>query len=153
MYIILLYMYMLHAHASELKYIYNSCPWIHEMTEFTAEEKYRAFESLRSRFGGSGGSGKTGLDQDYRAQQQIKSKRRAGTRPDPRSNAPPLVPLVEEGDAVSLQQLEGRGWSLQQTAVKGVGLLCWVFYRSLFVLKFRTLMTDLWWRECGNTAA
>ena len=61
------------------------------MTESEAAVKYREFESLKSRF-------VTEQRKDSRSQQQQlrpgsgNSKRRH----DPRANAPPLVPLVEE---------------------------------------------------------
>ena len=83
----------------------------------TAEEKYDAFENLRNRFGGSRATKAAGSrDVSRTAQlQQGKSKRRPGSgRPDPRANAPPLVPLVEEdstADGVSQAciQLKGEG--------------------------------------------
>jgi hypothetical protein len=62
------------------------------MAESVAEVKYREFESLKKRFGG---------DQREGCIQQPLHRREPGykRRPnDARANAPPLVPLVEEGD-------------------------------------------------------
>ena len=60
------------------------------MTESKAVESYRAFESLRNRFGGA----KESHAHQRRENKAAKPKRRF----DPRANAPPLVPLVEESD-------------------------------------------------------
>lgn len=69
--------------------------------QHTAEERYNAFENLRSRFGGeeAAATGAAGAGDQERTAQQMKGKRRA-SRGDPRSNAPPLVPLVEEENPV-----------------------------------------------------
>ena len=60
------------------------------MSESKAAEDYRNFESLRNRF-----SDTTGASSPSRSAEPRKSSKR---RFDPRVNAPPLVPLVEEGD-------------------------------------------------------
>ena len=65
------------------------------MTESTAAESYQAFESLRNRFGGA--KKPAGVDAHAHQGKAAKQKPR---RFDPRANAPPLVPLLEEGDQV-----------------------------------------------------
>lgn len=61
-----------------------------------AEQSYQAFESLRNRFGGiEKADVKANPVKQQTARREPGSKRR---RPDPRSNAPPLVSLVEEGE-------------------------------------------------------
>ena len=62
------------------------------MTESKAAESYEAFESLRNRFGGA--KKPDGVDTHPHQGKAVKQKRRF----DPRANAPPLVPLLEEGD-------------------------------------------------------
>lgn len=59
------------------------------MSESKAAEDYKQFESLRNRFSDTNGS-----SSPSRPEPRKSSKRRF----DPRANAPPLVPLVEEGD-------------------------------------------------------
>jgi len=59
--------------------------------ESEAAESYRAFESLRNRFGEAKSSRKFNV---------LPSRLTPKGRTDPRSNAPPLVPLVEEGDQI-----------------------------------------------------
>lgn len=90
-----------------------------EMDEYTAEEKYREFENLRNRFGSDGvvTAGAREQDRSRTAQHhQAKNKRRPGSgRPDPRSTAPPLVPLVEEESPVDVSCMHyawggGAGW-------------------------------------------
>ena len=78
------------------------------MSESKAAEDYKVFESLRNRFSDSNNN-----SSPSRPEPRKQSKRRF----DPRSNAPPLVPLIEEGDQlqdeiVSLCQYlrRGRGW-------------------------------------------
>lgn len=75
----------------------------------TAEENYKAFESLRDRFGGGAGSAQNPAVLQLR-RESSGSKRRSGSRTDPRSNAPPLVPLVEEEDQLQevLQRVSCR---------------------------------------------
>lgn len=68
------------------------------MTESAAEVKYREFESLRGQFGGEQQRAET---VNCKQQQQFFRREPGKRRPnghDPRANAPPLVPLVEEGD-------------------------------------------------------
>ena len=79
-----------------------------KMSESKAAEDYKVFESLRNRFSDSNNN-----SSPSRPEPRKQSKRRF----DPRSNAPPLVPLIEEGDQlqdeiVSLCQYlrRGRGW-------------------------------------------
>lgn len=59
--------------------------------ESKAAESYRAFESLRNRFGEA---------KSPRKYNVLPSRLTPKSRTDPRSNAPPLVPLIEEGDQV-----------------------------------------------------
>lgn len=100
------------------------------MAESAAEAKYREFESLRSRFGGGQGSCK---------QQQQISRREAGCKrrsKDPRANAPPLVPLVEEaGD--QLEEVCNYGCSARSSVVscmlEGEGLSCTVKECRIFL--------------------
>ena len=69
---------------------------LQEMAESVAEAKYREFESLRKRFGGEqGAEGEKCKQQQQIFRRETACKRRPN---DPRANAPPLVPLVEEGD-------------------------------------------------------
>lgn len=59
------------------------------MSESKAAEDYKVFESLRNRFS----------DANSNPSPSRSEPRKAGKRRfDPRANAPPLVPLVEEGD-------------------------------------------------------
>lgn len=74
------------------------------MSESAAEVKYREFESLKSRFGcenkpdpDRGSKIQSQQLQNFQSRRESGSKRRAGSQ-DIRANAPPLVPLVEEGD-------------------------------------------------------
>lgn len=71
------------------------------MATITAQQNYEAFESIRSRFGATGGAGDGGRSAGSRPLPRSPTKRTnrpSSARSDPRSNAPPLVPLVEEGD-------------------------------------------------------
>ena len=61
-----------------------------KMSESKAAEDYKAFESLRNRFKDESGSSSS----PSRPEPRKSGKRRF----DPRANAPPLVPLIEEGD-------------------------------------------------------
>ena len=93
-----------------------------KMSESKAAEDYRNFESLRNRF-----SDTTGASSPSRSAEPRKSSKR---RFDPRVNAPPLVPLVEEGDQppeakVSFFLLraerKGRGWGCCKSKREGLG--------------------------------
>lgn len=70
------------------------------MTESAAEIKYRAFESLRKCFGAEQRAESERDCNKFQPQQQSFRRESSGKRRphDPRANAPPLVPLVEEGD-------------------------------------------------------
>ena len=70
------------------------------MTESKAELKYREFESLRSRFGEDEKREAVKEPQKQRFRRESAGKRRpySANGHDSRANAPPLVPLVEEGD-------------------------------------------------------
>ncbi len=93
------------------------------MAGITAQQKYEEFESIRSRFG-AGETRNSGKESGNRPQlQQLSSRRESPSkrrplsgRSDPRSNAPPLVPLVEEGD--QLQEVRNGAWCW-----RGVGLV------------------------------
>lgn len=61
------------------------------MSESKAAEDYKVFESLRNRFSDVNISSSS---PPPRPEPRKSSKRRF----DPRSNAPPLKPLIEEGD-------------------------------------------------------
>ena len=82
------------------------------MSESKAAEDYKVFESLRSRF--SDANIISSSSPPTRPEPRKSSKRRF----DPRSNAPPLKPLIEEGDQLQeamvsrsfLQKMRGRGW-------------------------------------------
>ena len=60
------------------------------MSESKAAEDYKNFESLRNRFSDANSTSSP----PTRPEPRKSSKRRF----DPRSSAPPLVPLIEEGD-------------------------------------------------------
>ncbi len=62
------------------------------------EERYKQFESLRERFKVSVASPKTAPPPKDRPRSGNTKKRAASY--DPRGNAPPLMPLVEEGDQI-----------------------------------------------------
>ncbi len=62
------------------------------------EERYKQFESLREKF-----STPAAAAQEPAAQHRERARpSSAGKRRDPRSMAPPLMPLVEEGDQIQL---------------------------------------------------
>lgn len=93
------------------------------MTESSAEAKYREFETLRKCFGSEQGrraepEKECCKPQHFRIRECGAGKRRH----DPRANAPPLVPLVEEGDqldevTICIMQLAAGGG-------EGLGLQC-----------------------------
>lgn len=72
------------------------------MAESKAEQSYKKFTSLRDRFGGPG-TQKSVRDDSRHLQKRLERPHSAGKRRsgyEPRANAPPLVPLVEEGDQI-----------------------------------------------------
>ncbi len=80
------------------------------MSESKAAEDYKNFESLRSRFSDANNI-ISSSNSPTRSEPRKSSKRRF----DPRTNAPPLKPLIEEGDQLQeamvscLQKMRGRG--------------------------------------------
>ena len=82
------------------------------MSESKAAEDYKVFESLRSRFSDANNI-ISSSNSPTRSEPRKSSKRRF----DPRSSAPPLKPLIEEGDQLQeamvsfLQKIRGRGWA------------------------------------------
>ena len=107
----------------------------------TAEQKYEAFESLRNRFGANGIENSkeeaAQLQQLSKSGSPAKMKRRSSGRPDPRCNAPPLVPLVEEGD--KLQEVRkvargGWGWGCRLQPADKEGRGCFLHCNLIFLI-------------------
>lgn len=82
------------------------------MSESKAAEDYMVFESLRNRFSDANNIVSSSSSPTRPSEPRKSSKRRF----DPRSNAPPLRPLIEEGDQLqeamvsSLHTMRGRSW-------------------------------------------
>lgn len=88
------------------------------MSESKAAESYNAFEALRNRFG--------------ETKKPLKSNRNLSRSKskDPRSNAPPLVPLIEEGDQTQQAFFQGTRPVSRVT----IGCWCGVLFLKLLVL-------------------
>ena len=74
------------------------------MAESEAEQNYKVFTSLRDKFGGPGTQKSIPDDSHHhQVQKRLERPHSAGKRRpgyEPRTNAPPLMPLVEEGDQI-----------------------------------------------------